>query len=373
MGHTTRLVFCGNTITLNSLTATAWLVDDLNARREEWIGLEDYQCYQFKGYEHRATAQELSTPDPRRVWYLPLGAVLVPRKPGKIRMTWDAKAAVNGISLNSVLLKGPDQLTSLAGVLVRFRQFRVDVSADIKELFHQIYIREQDRHSQRLLFRTDRPSAPDIYLMDVATFGSTCSPASAQFIKNKNDEEFRELYPRATEGIVQNHYVDDSLESYISIEEAIKVSEEMRSIHERGGFELRNWLSNSSEVLRVLGEPQPREGKQFSADKLNGYERVLGLLWLTQEDVFGFSTQMKVEIGELIQKGDRPTKRQMLKCLMSLFVPLGLLCHFTVHGKILIQDVWKLAIQWDEKVGDDLHRRWMNWTSLFEKVSGRYQ
>ncbi|XP_062707485.1 uncharacterized protein LOC134288006 [Aedes albopictus] len=327
--------------------------------------LEDYQA---KGYAHRATEEELASADIRRVWYLPLGAVVNPRKPGKIRMIWDARAAVNGISLNSVLLKGPDQLTSLPGVLVRFRQFHVGVCSDIKEMFHQILIRKEDRHSQRFLWRCDSSETPEVYLMDVATFGSTCSPASAQYIKNKNAKEFQETYPRAVEGIVDNHYVDDSLESYESTEEAIKVSQEMRFIHAHGGFELRNWLSNSSEVLNALGEVKPGEDKKFATDKQSNFDRVLGLLWLTQEDSFSFSTEMKEDITELLQSDQHPTKRQMLKCLMSLFDPLGLLSLFVVHGKILLQEVWREGIQWDERVNNDLHQRWKSWTHLFKDV-----
>ncbi|XP_062537781.1 uncharacterized protein LOC134206100 [Armigeres subalbatus] len=39
--------------------------------------------YEQKGYAHRITDAELRTADPRRVWYLPLGIVLNPKKPGK--------------------------------------------------------------------------------------------------------------------------------------------------------------------------------------------------------------------------------------------------------------------------------------------------
>ncbi|XP_062533405.1 uncharacterized protein LOC134202420 [Armigeres subalbatus] len=324
--------------------------------------------YEEKGYAHRASAAELDDADMRRVWYLPLGAVVNPRKPSKFRMIWDARATVNGISLNAVLLKGPDQLTSLPGVLLRFRQFKVGVSADLKEMFHQISIRKEDRHSQRFLWRNDPSETPDVYIMDVATFGSTCSPASAQYIKNKNASDFQDLYPRAVEGIIRNHYVDDSLESYESIGEAIRVSQEMRLVHKKGGFELRNWLSNSREVLRSLGQAKPEQGKMFAADKQNDYERVLGILWSTTDDAFSFSTEMKKDIIDLINSNERPTKRQLLKCLMTLFDPLGLLSHFIVHGKILLQDVWRSGIQWDEKVNDDLHRRWQNWKNLFEDV-----
>ncbi|XP_062533722.1 uncharacterized protein LOC134202737 [Armigeres subalbatus] len=330
--------------------------------------LEDYQQ---KGYAHRATKEELANGDMRRVWYLPLGAVVNPRKPGKVRMIWDARAAVNGISLNSVLLKGPDQLTSLPGVLLRFRQFNVGVSSDIKEMFHQIYIRKEDRHSQRFLWRNDPSDVPEVYFMNVATFGSTCSPAAAQYVKNKNAKDYQELYPRAVEGILNNHYVDDSLESYESIHEAIEISQQMRFVHQQAGSELRNWLSNSSDLLIALGVSMDssKQDKAFTTDKQTNYDRVLGLLWLTQEDAFSFSTEMKPEIANSLRDDERPTKRQMLKCLMSLFDPLGLLSLFVVHGKILLQEVWREGIQWDEKVNDGLHQRWKNWTNLIKDVA----
>ncbi|XP_058817566.1 uncharacterized protein LOC131680868 [Topomyia yanbarensis] len=176
--------------------------------------IEDYQQ---KGYAHRATVNEIGGADLRRVWYLPLGVVVNPRKPGKVRLIWDTKAT-------------------------------------------------------------------------------------------------------------------------------------------HDGFELRNWLSNSNQVLIGLGEPLPQRNKKFTPDKTSEYDRVLGMLWSTHEDVFSFSIEMKPEIETLIRSNERPTKRQMLRCLMSLFDPLGLLGLFLVHGKILLQEVWRAGIQWDEKVNDDLHR-----------------
>ncbi|XP_055615136.1 uncharacterized protein LOC129761441 [Toxorhynchites rutilus septentrionalis] len=323
--------------------------------------------YQEKGYTHRATEAELASADKNRIWYLPLGVVVNPRKPEKVRLIWDAAAKVGGISLNSFLLKGPDQLTSLPAVLVRFRQFMVAVSADIKEMFHQILMRLMDRHSLRFLWRSDPSSPPEIFMMDVAIFGSACSPASAQFVKNKNAKEFEDQYPRAVEGIINNHYVDDSLESYASVHEAVRVSEEMRMIHENGGFQLRNWLSNSEEVLHRLGEKEPSGGKNISLDRKE-YERVLGLLWLTKEDKLCLSMEVQQSIQRLINEGGRPTKRQVLKCLMGFFDPLGLWSVFLVHGKILLQDVWRSGTQWDEKINDAAFERWRKWTNLFQNI-----
>lgn len=138
--------------------------------------------YQAKGYAHKVSQEELASFDPKRTWFLPLNVVTNPRKPNKVRLVWDAAAKVQGQSFNSALLAGPDFLTPLSAVLSSFRQFEVAISADICEMFHQFFIRPEDRTAQLFLFRDD-PSKPfDVFVMDVATFGSTCSPSAAQYI-----------------------------------------------------------------------------------------------------------------------------------------------------------------------------------------------
>lgn len=129
--------------------------------------------YLIKGYAHVATDLELKNADRKRTWYLPLGVVVNPKKPNKIRLVWDAAAMVDGVSFNSKLLKGPDLLTPLPAVLCGFRQYPIAVCGDIKEMFHQLLIREQDRLAQCFLWRNTTTEPIQVYLMDVATFGAT--------------------------------------------------------------------------------------------------------------------------------------------------------------------------------------------------------
>ncbi|XP_062538821.1 uncharacterized protein LOC134207119 [Armigeres subalbatus] len=176
--------------------------------------------YVEKGYAHKITQEEVLCSNPRKVWYLPLGVVVHPKKPGKVRIVWDAAATVQGQSLNSALLPGPDLLSSLPSVLSKYRQRQVAICGDIKEMFHQFQIRPEDRQAQRFLFRSDPCKDFEIYVMDVATFGVTCSPSAAQFIKNQNAKEFESEFPEAAAAIVHNHYVDDYLDSRDTVEEA---------------------------------------------------------------------------------------------------------------------------------------------------------
>lgn len=268
--------------------------------------------YVEKGYAHKASSEELIEPKRSEIWYLPLNVVLNPRKPGKVRLVWDAAAAVNGISLNSELLTGPDMLQPLPAVLSRFRERRIAFGGDIQEMYHQVLIRKQDKSAQRFLFRSSPTDPPEVYITDVATFGATCSPCSAQFIKNVNAAEFAEEFPEAADAIIKKHYVDDYYDSVDSVEQAIQIASEVKHIHSRAGFHIRNWVSNSSRFLQTMGEQSQNPIVHFNRDKETMVERVLGIIWDPSEDAFCFSTAMREEHQSMLQGFERPTKRIVL-------------------------------------------------------------
>lgn len=63
------------------------------------------------------------------------------------------------MSLNDVLLTGPDLNNSLLGVLLRFRREAVAVIADIEQMFHSFIVREDHRDFLRFLwFKDNEPS-----------------------------------------------------------------------------------------------------------------------------------------------------------------------------------------------------------------------
>ncbi|XP_062713510.1 uncharacterized protein LOC134290392 [Aedes albopictus] len=49
---------------------------------------------------------------------------------------------------------------------------------------------------------------------------------------------------------------------------------------------------------------------------------------------------------------------------MKLFDPLGFVSHFTVHGKILMQEIWRTGTNWDEPIDQNLLDMWYRWTEL---------
>ena len=80
--------------------------------------------------------------------------MIVPSK-GKVRIVFDAKQRKDGMSLSNTFLQGPDNNNALRAVLLRFRLKPVAFTADIKNMFHQFYVPEEDRTSLRFFWFKD--------------------------------------------------------------------------------------------------------------------------------------------------------------------------------------------------------------------------
>ncbi|XP_040151387.1 uncharacterized protein LOC120893508 [Anopheles arabiensis] len=237
-----------------------------------------------KGYIYKATFAELSDSNSKRIWYLTLGVDTNPKKPGKVHIIWDAAAKIQGTTLNDMLLKGLDELVSLPGVLFRFRTYGIALCVDVKEMFLQIRMRDEDEQAQRFLWEKDPADVITTYFVDVVTFGSACFPATAQYVKNRKAREHAEKYSRAVRGILTSTYVANYLGSFGTLEEASRVSREVMGIFSKGGFVLRNWVSNNPVVLdRLSGESSSPGMKSLTSTADDG-ERVLGLRWNPSSD-----------------------------------------------------------------------------------------
>lgn len=167
-------------------------------------------------------------------WYLPHHAVFHPDKPGKCRVVFDGATTFRGISLNYCLLTGPDLLTSLIGVLLRLRERPIALSGDIKGMFHQVRVRPADKHALCFLWRTlDTAGPPDVYEMQVQIFGAASSPTVCSYVLRRaaadNEEEFAGL----VEKVETNCYMDNYMDSFNIVEEAIEFKQVPGRFEER--------------------------------------------------------------------------------------------------------------------------------------------
>lgn len=314
-----------------------------------------------KGYARKATDEDLQSKWPR-VWYCPTFIVVNENKiPPKPRDVADVAAQVRGVSLNTNLLKGPDNMAPLLGGLCKFRENFVPVTADVKEMFHQVAITQEDQQCQRFLWRDcDDARQPTVYIMRRMMFGPTCSPSCAQFVKNHHAEQFADKFPEAVDGICRRTYVDDYMNSHDSVATAVSTSKDAIEICASMGFDLRGFQSSHRELLAQLPEDKVKEDV-VSFDRKDPEDlitKVLGLYWQPSSDHFTFRMTRNDLVDKMMRADYHPTKREVLKVLMKTFDPLGLIAHYLVRGKIVLQEIWREGVGWDESIPADLSAAW---------------
>ena len=165
--------------------------------------------------------------------YIPHHFVLEPRKPGKIRIVFDASSNFKGTSLNKRLLPGPNLLNNLVNVLSRFRRGKVAVISDIEKMYHQVLVPEEDQDSLRFLWRNKLSEPITEYRMQVHLFGKIDSPCCANWALRSSVTQvdgvaevqaFKDLSEenknRVTEAVTEEFYMDDFLSSFDETEDA---------------------------------------------------------------------------------------------------------------------------------------------------------
>lgn len=119
-----------------------------------------------------------------------------------------------------------------------------------------------------------------------------------------------------------------------------------------GGFHLTKFLSNRREVLSALpSQERANPTLNLELDRLP-INRTLGLHWDAERDIFCFKT---------VSTTKPATKRGILSTISSLFDPLGFLSPFVLPVKVLIQDLWKEKVGWDNEIQDHHLKVWQRW------------
>ena len=111
-------------------------------------------------------------------------------------------------------------------------------------------------------------------------------------------------------------------------------------------------VSNDREILRSLSQDDLSANCQSVNLHLGKtpLERALGTLWNPNNDTINVKTVMK----------PFPlSKRGLLSFISSVFDPLGLLAPSMLEAKLILQQLWKISLDWDEEIPPNLNNRWL--------------
>lgn len=251
-----------------------------------------------------------------------------------------SKKTTSNISLNEAQLAGEKLQNDLFTILINFRRFRFGITADIEKMYRQVLIHHDDQKYQKILWRSNYGDPIKVYRLKTVTYGQACAPHCAIRALMQCAADNEVTYPKGASIVKECFYVDDLLTGADTTQEAHAIKHEITELLKQGGFNITKWKTNSEAFESVeLKDPEN--------------QTVLGLYWNLKKDIFFYN--LREEKG----KPEKPwTKRKILSRVSQLYDPNGYLGPVIMQGKIIIQELWKDQLEWDEEVKGKIKDSW---------------
>lgn len=255
----------------------------------------------------------------------------------KLRVVFNASAQTSSsYSLNDVQCVGPVIQSDSAQLLMKFRLHNIVEKADISKFYRTIEVNPDQRKYQRILWRESPNDPVQIYKLNTLVYGQAYSSFGAtralQEIANQN----RAKYPDAAKVIEKDFYVDDMLTGAPTVEQAIKLKDEVSKILDSAHMKLRKFVSNSSEFMASV----PESERETCTNTDKNY-KVLGCIWNPGSDYITFDIDY--------QEPKKLTKRSTLSAIAKPMAldPLGLIAPVVLRLKLFMKKVHQLKTAWD--------------------------
>ncbi|XP_066595949.1 uncharacterized protein [Prorops nasuta] len=281
-------------------------------------------------------------------YYLPHHAVIINDSiTTKVRVVFDASAKGDkGVSLNEVLLTGPVIQDKLTEHLIRIRLKRYMITADIEKMYRQILVHPDDRRYQRIVWFHQNEIRT--FELKTVTFGVSSSSFLAIRTLKQLAEDEGDKYPIGARVLKENLYVDDLLAGANTLQEIIKIREELIALLRKGGFKIRKWASNNPQAVEFTDKKM--SDIQFLKDETT-IKKTLGICWNAANDEFSYNVQSR-------DTTEKVTKRIILSEVAKIYDPIGLLGPITFMAKVIVQECWKSKVHWDETLSLALREKW---------------
>ena len=223
---------------------------------------------------------------------------------------------------------------------MQFRLYPIAITADIEKAYIQINIEEEHRDYLRFLWFTNLFNDEKVkvckYRFTRVIFGATCSERLLNTTAYKHIQKYANIDIDFVKR-VQGKFYDDGLSTRINtVNEGIDVYKKLRIRFGEAQFNLRKFRTNN----KKLGQSFEENGKDTNGGK------VLGIEWdeFTDKLIFRLSDIFKNSLNV------KPTKRNILAIISSIYDPVGYMQPITIQLKILFQEICKVKVEWDDVI-----------------------
>ena len=327
---------------------------------------ESFNAEFNKMLDHGAIA-ELSKQD-RQAWNGPVHHVSLqhvhkpnsPTTPLRI-VTNSSLSDRNGISLNSILMKGPNILSNQFEVLTRWRSYEIAMNADLTKAYYAMKTGELEKHVRRVVWRFGDSSKEWRYFaFQTVSFGDKPAGVYLNIVINKTADRFENIDPEAALKIKNDRYADDLLTGGSpELVNRLKGANTNPSDKFETDGTAAEMLQKGNLKLKVVvtsGEDDPEK-----INKLGG--SALGLGWdpprdiLTIDMCYDSLPDPRID-AELLQIS--LTLRTILGFVNKPYDLLGLLSPITIQPKVAYRNLFRMEIKlsWDDEIPQEERGKW---------------
>ena len=218
-------------------------------------------------------------------------------------------------------------------------------------IYRQVVLDESDRDFHRILWRdyvTDEIRELRMtcvtYRVDNACYHST---RALQESGKTNEPK-----TNTVNVILNDFWVDDLLSGADTLEEACVLQDDLIETLNKNCLPLGKWSSNHPQLVTRLPEDLQEAGKAYGINDKTHPIKTLGLTWHPIEDHFVY---VRCSLYD-----STITERTLLSDVSKHFDPIGPIAPVLVVAKVIIQSCWKLDLEWNYAVPDDVSRAYTN-------------
>ncbi|GFW55993.1 uncharacterized protein TNCV_373991 [Trichonephila clavipes] len=154
--------------------------------------------------------------------------------------------------------------------------------------------------------------------------------------------------------------MDDLISGCSSISSAKQLKQELISLFSEAGMQLHKWSSNCIELLSNFDV----SGGDVSLT-IPDETKALGLLWRPQKDTLAFSVSSIADVSDSCTI----TKRSVLSTTAKIFDPLGLISPVVTKAKLVMQELWRLKLDWKDSLPIHLETQWKRFVKSLAAIN----
>ena len=307
-----------------------------------------------------------------------------------IRTVFNSSQVYKGHSLNTSWSLGPDIMSELQGVLLRFREDYVAAQGDIKKMFYSVRVSPEDERMQLFIWKFLGEDKIRTFAMSRLVMGNKPS-SNISIIALKETTKLKDnasKFPNAYEALNDNSYVDNTFIGADTLEELHAKIVETENIACQGGFFFKPWVVSGMEIEdQLIGAAE---------NVSESVEKALGVQWMVRSDMI--SVRVSLELGnkrspkavslvpqlgldcrcpELIRNpGIKLSLRICLSIHAKTFDPLGWFLPTKMVGNLLFRETLqylnsnsKGPIQWDVELSDKFVQEWESYFRMLHSLA----